>query len=347
MNQYFILPLAVVATVMSFLSCRSGNTSETEADKPVPVIAEKVQTDSVLRSIDVSGNIEGFTTVKLGFMVAGKISHIAVAEGRPVSKGSLLATLDAENYRIAKEIADIQVLQATDEFNRLKQMYDRNSLSESDFKKIDFALQAAIAQQKLHAKNLSETRLYAPINGILLKKLAEVGEITASGMPVLVISDISRVKVNAYIPENRLSEVKIGQQAKVYIAALDKTYTGKVTEVGGMADPATRAFTVKIEVSNPGNVIRPGMIAEISIPSLQSQPMVAIPASAILRTPEGQSYVFIADAENQQAFVRNISIGSAYGEKIAIVSGLNTGEMIITGGQHKLSNGTRISISHP
>lgn len=154
--------------------------------------------------ISLSGNIEGFKTVRLGFLVAGKIDQIAFNEGDKVPKGHMIASLDPSSYNIAKEMADIQVNQVQDEYNRLKIMHDNNSLSESDFSKITFGLQQAKAQQKLHTKNLADTRLYSPIEGILLKKLAETGEITGVGLPLFVISDIRKIKVSAFIPENEL-----------------------------------------------------------------------------------------------------------------------------------------------
>lgn len=328
--------------MLLFLACRNPQHQPAE-ERAVTVVAREVKENSVSRDISVSGNIEGDRTVKLGFMVAGKISRIVPSEGQTVGRGQLIATLDDTNYSIAREMADVQVSQATDEYNRLKLMYERNSISESDFKKIDFTLQSAKAQLKLQSKNLADTKLYAPFSGVLLKKLAEPGEIVSAGMPVLVLSDISKVKVNAYIPENQVDQIRMGQEAEVKVNALGESFTGKLTELGAAADLTTRAFTVRIEVANPGLKIRPGMIAEVSIPSTRNQSVISVPASAILRTPEGQSYLFVAD--NGKAFQRNISVGNLYGDEIEIVSGLSAGEKIIVAGQHKLTNGTRISVT--
>ena len=331
----------LLAISLIFNACKTKNQKDT---KEISVIAELVGFTSVEQNVSVSGNIEGNKTVKLGFMVAGKINQINVAEGQNISIGQLIATLDPTHYAIAKEMADIQVAQTTDEYNRLKAMYDRNSISDSDFKNIDFALQAAKAQQKLHNQNLSDTRLYAPFSGVLLKKLSEKGEIINQGMPVLVLSDISKIKVNAYIPENQLNQIHLGQIAHVQIGALGESFEGKIIEVGSVADATTRAFTAKIEVDNPELKIQPGMTAEVTIPSSKEKSVLAIPASAILRTPEGWSFVFIAD--KGQAFQRNVSIGAVYSDKIEILSGLSAGEILITGGQHKLTNGSKISITN-
>jgi RND family efflux transporter MFP subunit len=334
----------LLGAVISFHGCKNRDAGGSADAKTLAVITGQVAVVPLSQDIPLSGNIEGNRTLRLGFMVAGKISQINVDEGQSVHKGQLIAALDSTNYSIAKELSDVQVNQAEDEYTRLKLMYERNSISESDFKKIGFALQGAKAQQKLHGKNLSDTRLYSPISGILLKKLAEPGEIVATGMPVLVVSDISKVKVNAYIPENQLHLIKTGQTAHVLVSALGETFAGKVIEVGGAADATTRAFTVKIELPNPGQLIRPGMIAEVSLPSSTQQQVLAIPLSAILHMPGGQACVFVADREKGQAFRRNVSLGSLYGDKVEIVSGLAAGETIVTGGQQKLTNGDKISV---
>ena len=329
--------------VIGLCSCKNKDKAAETA--PIPVIVEKISELSHSQDITVSGNVEGNKTVRLGFMVAGRISRVNYNEGETVRSGQLLATIDSTSYSIAKEIADVQVAQVTDEHNRLKMMHERNSISESDFRKIDYALQGALAQQKLHNKNLSDTRLYSTMDGILLKRLSEPGEIVSAGMPVLVVSDISKVKVNAYIPENQLQYAHIGQKAQVRIGALEQTFTGEVTEVGSLADAMTRAFTIKMEVSNPGHAIRPGMIAEVTLSDVLQKTVISVTASAILRTPEGQAYVFVADTQTGQAFQRYISLGGFYGDKIEIVSGLSEGEIIVAGGQQKLTNGSRITIT--
>jgi multidrug efflux pump subunit AcrA (membrane-fusion protein) len=133
---------------------------------------------------------------------------------------------------LAKQAADVRVLQLKDDYDRLKIMHDRTSVSESDFKKIGFSWTKHLPSKDYKGKNLSDTRLYSPISGVLLKRLAEKGEITSVGNPVLVIADISTVKVNAYIPENELHNIQLGQTAIAQIAALDTSFQGKSNRSG-------------------------------------------------------------------------------------------------------------------
>ncbi|WPQ62229.1 efflux RND transporter periplasmic adaptor subunit [Chitinophaga sancti] len=335
----------LAAIVLFTSSCHTGGKPSSSQDAAIPVITQTVQTTTASHAINISGNIEGSKTVHLGFMVAGKINYIAANEGQTIASGQLLASLDPQNYAIAKEMADASTNQAQDEFNRLKIMYDRKSISESDFNKITNTLAQARAQQKLQAKNLSDTKLFSPISGVLLKKSAEAGEITSAGMPLFTVSDIRTVKVNAYIPESELNNVKLGQEAAVLVGAVNETFHGKVTEVGAAADAAARAFTVKISLDNPQLLIRPGMIAEIKLASGNVSNILAIPVEAVMHDIDGQTYVYAVDSQRHQAFKRKVSIGQLSGNLMEITSGLNAGEQIVTGGQQKLNDGAVVSLS--
>jgi len=324
--------------------CHTNRNMPASDTTELPVVTGQATLIETKKEISLSGNIEGFKTVRLGFMVAGRINFIAVNEGQRVSLGQLLSSLDPASYVIAKELADIQVNQVQDEYNRLKMMHDNNSLSESDFAKITFGLQQAKAQQKLHSRNLEETKLYSPFEGVLLKKLCEVGEITGIGMPLFVVSDVRKIKVNAYIPENELHYVNIGQSASVTVSSLDKEFEGSITEVGSAADPASRAFSIRIEIDNPESLIRPGMIAEVKIRSGENMKALVIPAEALMHDLNDQSYVYVVDNLPGKAFRRNVSPGKLLNDKIEITSGLVENEIVVIGGQQNLVNGSKVII---
>jgi RND family efflux transporter MFP subunit len=334
----------ILLCIFFLTGCQSKRSNPGRAEDSIPVNATSATKIVSGKEISLSGNIEGIKTVRLGFMVAGKVDFIASNEGEPVSKGKLLASLDPASYAIAKELADIQVNQVQDEYDRLKSMHDNNSVSESDFAKVNFGLQMAKAQQKLQAKNLADTKLYSPIDGVLLKKLCEVGEITGTGIPLLVVSDIRKIKVSAFIPENELHFIKTGQKAMVAISSLNKVYEGTVIEVGSAADAASRSFSIKIEVNNPELIIRPGMIAEVSMSSGKENNVLVIPAEALQHDFNDQSFVFVADTVKNKAFRRNIVAGRLINDRIEVISGLNENELIITGGQQKLVDGSSIVI---
>ena len=326
-------------------ACHPRQANQEATVSPIPVLTRAAALTPVSSDISISGNVEGSKTVRLGFLVAGKVNYISAAEGQSVAAGKVLASLDPASYQFGVDAASASAAQVEDEYNRLKLMHDRNSLSDADFSKISNGLKQAQAQAGLQRKNLSDTKLYSPISGVLLKKMTEVGEIVGSGMPLFVVSDIRKVKVNAAIPESELRRVRLGQDARVYIAALDETVSGKVTEVGSAADATTRSFSVKIDVPNPKLLIRPGMIAEVTLPSSQKKEILGLPAEAVLRDADNTAYVFVADPARKQAFKRKVSIGRLTDSVLEIVSGIQPGEQVVTGGQQKLHDGSPVTIS--
>lgn len=130
------LLLGFALLTLCFGSCKNKNNPAITTNTPVTVNVYNVSNDSLLSNIHLSGNIDAHTTVKLGFMVAGRIQQFGFNEGDRIGKGQLLAQIEMTNYQIAKDLAQVQVNQVQDEYNRIKILFDRNSVSESDFKKV-------------------------------------------------------------------------------------------------------------------------------------------------------------------------------------------------------------------
>src|SRR5580765_3333252 len=133
MTQQKFLLLSLLHLLL-IAGCKSRPEGKVEAKTAgIPVKVERVRPSTVTNEVRVSGNVEGNTTVKLGFLVGGKINYIFGKEGQTVYRNQLVASLEPTNYLIARQLADVQVGTTSDEFSRLKLLHDRKSLSESDF----------------------------------------------------------------------------------------------------------------------------------------------------------------------------------------------------------------------
>jgi multidrug efflux pump subunit AcrA (membrane-fusion protein) len=171
MNKIYYSLISFLAILLASCGAKE-KTTDVPHDTTIPIVTEAVQSTTSGSALAVSGNVEGFKTVHLGFLVGGKINYIAAEEGQMLSRGQLAATLEPTNYSLAKQAADVQVQQLTDDYNRLKIMHDRTSVSESDFKKISFALDEAYTQQRLQGKNLSDTKIYSPCKRSVAAKIS-------------------------------------------------------------------------------------------------------------------------------------------------------------------------------
>jgi len=318
-----------------------ATTNQTDA---VTVLVTPVQNTSETGQITLSGATEPETTVDLGFMVSGKINQITVQEGQTIKSGQLIAGLDPTDYRLGVDIANANVARVQDEYNRLSILNQRGSIAPADYQKAVIGLREVKAHQQLAAKNLRETRLYAPISGIVARRGADPGEIISQGMALFSIVDIQPIKVRASVPEAEVGQVKTGQAAQVYISALDTTLTGKVSLIGAVADPASRTYTVKIDLPNKNATIRPGMVADVRLPAAQKINALVVPGEAIRRDPDQATYVFVVDQQKNQAFRRNITVGRLYGNNIEITSGLAPNDLVVTGGQERLNDAAPVQI---
>ena len=308
-----------------------------------------------LERISVSGTLTPQSgSSMVAFQVPGRAVKVLPREGEPVRKGQLLAVLDAENLTHALEAARAQVAaakagadQAAQEYGRMKQLYDSQSLAPNDFAKFTAARDATRQQLELAAagegvarKNLAEAQLVAPIDGFIAKRMLEPGVMVAPGQPVFEIARMDPIEVNVGIPETDVRLVKVGQPADVTIPACPgRFYVGAVRVVNVSADPATRTYMARVSVPNPQRELKVGMVAEVSITGSHRLDMLMVPAEAIVRDPQGASLVFQYFPDQQRVYSKRVEIGALYGRDVQIRSGLQGQESIVVAGQDALRNG--------
>lgn len=341
-RRSFILALILPLLFSCKNNSREGN--ETDSTTAIPVSVTTVGLNEQQNVISLSAAAEAEHMVNIGFMAAGKISSVNFEEGQYIKKGQLIASIDPADYLLGVSAANADLNKANDEFRRLKLMYDRGSLTPSDYQTIVKTVEQAKAQQQLQLKRLNDTRLYAPISGLLAKRSAEPGMVVGQGTPVFTIVTLRPIRISASVPETELGQISIGSITEVYIAALDSTFTGTVSLIGAVADPTTRAYAVKISLDNRNQKIRPGMVAEVSLKGKQKNKVLTVPAEAVLHDAADAAFVFVVDVQKKYVYKRKVTVGNIFGNEIELSAGLKAGEVVVTGGKQKVLNGSKVQI---
>jgi len=270
------------------------------------------------------------------------------------------------------EQARIEFERAEDEYRRMKFLVERKSLPPNDFQKIEAAYKAAkerydMAQEgtrkedraaaaaQAHAadsqaseesKRLNDTRLLAPISGSISMRRVDPGQTVAAGMPVFSIAELNPVKVRVGVPEADIRKVHQGATAEVSAPSLDGScFNGKVAIIGVAAEPASRTYTVKILVPNPGPVLLAGMVAEARIFGLAKTHALTIPAEAVVPDPQGAPNVYVYSPERKRVYARRVEVGQPVGKEVEILSGLRGDEQIVVAGQQKVREGSIVEIT--
>lgn len=349
------LRLIVPVSLLLVAACsRSGNPRRIEEVPAAIAVARPRQVQESER-VSVSGSISSpGASSMVAFLVPGRALQVLPREGEPVKRGQVLAILDGVNpaYALAAahaqtEAARAGAQRAEEEFQRMQQLFDNQSLAPNDLAKFRAAheaarqqLQQALAGEGIARKNLADTRLLAPIGGYITKRMVEPGVMVGAGQPVFEIATLDPIEVNVGVPETDIRLIKVGQSATITVPALPgQAFTGTVKVVNISADPATRTYMTRISVPNPARDLKLGMVAEVSITGTQKLDLTVVPAEAIVRDPQGATLVFQYYSDQKRVFSKRVEVGALLGRDIQIRSGLKGDESIVVAGQHALRNG--------
>jgi multidrug efflux pump subunit AcrA (membrane-fusion protein) len=390
------------AVLLSFLllaACggtRQPQGAASSEPSPVPVRVRKPNHVQRPSYVTASGTVEADLSVEVAFQVPGRVSSVRVEEGQLVRKGQLLATLDPRDYEYAAAGASAQLTaaQATaqkaqtglrsqeleqaridydrwaDEYKRMRTLYERKSLPENDFKKVEAAYNAAReryemakegtrredlaaanaaatgaqAQVDESRKRLSETKLLSPIDGFVGLRHIDPGEMVGAGMPVIAVMRTDPVKVRVGIPEAEIGKVRAGAPAVVSIPSLGgREFNGKVELVGVAAEPTSRTYAVKIIVPNPKHELKTGMVAEARIEGAGTVDALTIPGDAIVRDAQGVTLVYVYFPDRGRVYAHRVQPGTPIDKELE-VQGLTGSEQVVTGGQNGVREGARVQV---
>ncbi|QXM06802.1 efflux RND transporter periplasmic adaptor subunit [Crassaminicella indica] len=216
----------------------------------------------------------------------------------------------------------------------------QEALDAKEYTRIE--LEQAEAAKDSAQSNLKDTSLRSPIDGIVLKKIAEVGETAAQGYPVIVLGQLDEVEIEVGVADSNINNIKKGQKAVVYVYGIEKEFEGTVSEVSALADTQTRTFPVKVTIKNKDHELKPGMVGKVTIP-LSEEKALLIPIDAILNMPEGP-VVFVYSEKDRSVHKQKITPGEIIGDKLEVKEGLKVGDKIVVEGQFKLKDNDKINV---
>jgi multidrug efflux pump subunit AcrA (membrane-fusion protein) len=297
---------------------------------------------------------------------------VNAATGQKDAAQAVAQRADAGLRKQEVEQAHINLEHAENEYKRMKFLVDRKSLPPNDFQKFEAAYKdareryemalegtrtedrataeaqarAAEAQASEERKRLDDTRLAAPISGNISMRRVDPGQTVAPGTAVFSIVDLNPAKVRVGVPEAEIANVKLGAKATVMLPSLSgRQFAGRVGIIGVAAEAASRTYTVKIIVPNPGPVLLAGMVAEAQIFGRATVHALTIPGEAIVHDPQGAPAVFVYFPDRKRVYAHNIEVGPPIGTEVEIRSGLRGDEQVVVGGQQKLRDGLLVEIA--
>jgi membrane fusion protein, multidrug efflux system len=311
--------------------------------------AEAVEWEGTRTAVGTLVAVRGVT---LGAELPGLVKDITFESGSSVKQGTVLVKLDtsAEEAQLAAAKADAELARVNLQRARSLRAAEASAPAELDAAEAR-AKQAEAAVANLQA-TIAKKTIRAPFDGRITIRQVELGQIIQAGAPVASLASVTPIHADFWLPQQALAEVRMGQRARLRTDTFpDAKWEGKITVVNPEVDPATRNVRVRATFDNPDGRLRPGMFANVDILSSDKRRALIVPATAVMYAPYGDS-VFVLETKKddagktttvaRQRFVR---LGERRGDFVAVVSGLQPGETVVSNGAFKLRNGVAVAVN--
>ena len=312
---------------------------KTEGVAPVRVKTMEICPSMVESAGRYSGTVEAQKGTVLSFPVAGTIKDMYVCLGMKVKQGDLIAALDSISLQSSYNAAVATLRQAEDAYRRMKTLHDNGSLPEIKWVEAESQLEQAQSMEAIAHKELRNTRLYAPFDGVIAEKEGEVGQNVIPGAKVARLVSAVGQQVRIAVPENEIAHVAIGQQAVIFVSALSKEYRGKVAEKGVVANALSRSYEVKLKVEDADGELLPGMITEVTLLNPQQEAYV-LPAQVVQLDDGNRTFVWLV--RNHCVEKQVIVCKEFTADGVVVSSGLKRGDFVIIEGQQKVCQGIKV-----
>ncbi len=302
-------------------------------------------------SLTAVGSLTAVQGVTVAAEVEAKVVGIAFEPGAKVSRGDLLIRQDTSVEEAQLPGAEAQAEQTRTVVERDAEMLSAQIISKADYDAAVAAHEQAKALANGIRAEIGKKTIRAPFGGRLGIRQVNLGQILREGDPIVTLQSLDPIFVDFALPQQELSRLRTGMPVRVTCDALPGlSIDGRVTTLNPLVDADTRNIRIQATVANPAEKLRPGMFVNVAVGLPTRRKVVAIPATAVLYAPYGDSvFVVVDDKERKggkvvrQQFVR---LGERRGDFVAVSSGLSAGEIVVSTGVFKLRNGQPVAVDN-
>lgn len=352
--------VGVLFLSIGLMSCGSDPTPEAAASSVRVAVRSVGSSDAPQRYI-FSGNVEGKHKVTLSTKIMGQITSMPYDAGAKVLAGQVVLRINSDDLRAKRAQIKASALEAQAAFKnaevtyvRMKNLYAKKSASQKEMDDVETMYQMASAKVDAVKEMENEINdaigygeLRAPFSGFIVAKMAQQGDIASPGMPLLMIEDLSVLKIIARVPESEIHLFKQKDKVRVRIEALENDLAGEVEQVNPSGNPMSRQFEVKIALvgtnTGHGANVKSGMYAQVILEKGTAK-MITVPQSVIVHRGQLEGVFIMSDKGT--AMLRWIRTGKSVGEEVEVLSGLRGGEKVILSNNVQLKDGQKVEVTN-
>ena len=314
------------------------------------VVAQRETWPSTLSVIGTAAAIQGVT---VSADLPGTIDKIHFESGQWVQEGDVLVELDTRQERAQLASLEAQRDLARINYDRAQQLVKAGVISRSDYDNATAQQKATEAQVGDIRAAIARKTIRAPFSGVLGIRQVSLGQYLAAGQAIVALESLSPIYVNFGVPQQHMTEVALGRVLRVTNSDLPgMAFSGRINALDSVISEETRNIQVQAILTNKENKLRPGMFVQVELPLGEPREVVPLPASAINYAPYGDSVFVVVDMKDPQGNtyrgVRQqvVKIEGSRGDQVAVTSGVNPGDEVVSSGVFRLRNGAPVQVNN-
>jgi membrane fusion protein, multidrug efflux system len=361
MAKRMIIMLLLVAAIvggLGFVKYRQvetaiamGSSFQMPPTSVTTVVAKRATWPSTLSVVGTVAAIEGVT---VSADLPGTVDKIHFESGQWVHEGDIMVELDTRQERAQLANAEAQRELAGVQYERSEQLEKAGVISKSEFDNAAAQRKSTEAQVNDIKAAIARKTIHAPFSGVLGIRQISLGQYLAAGQAIVSLQSLNPIYVNFGVPQQDTAKMALGREVRVSNQDLPGlSFGGKITALDSVINEQTRNIQIQATMHNPGDKLRPGMYVQVELPLGAPRDVIPLPASAINYAPYGDSVFVVVDMKDEKTGkayrgVRQqvVKIEGTRGDQVAIISGLNPGDEVVSAGSFRLRNGAPVQVNN-
>ncbi len=297
------------------------------------------------------GSLRAVHGVEVTTEVAGLVRAVDFQSGADARTGQTLVQLNAD-----PDIAQLKALRAAANLSALTYhrdliQYQAQAIGRAQLDTDEANLKSARDQEAAQAALVAKKTIRAPFSGRLGITTVNPGQYLNPGDPIVTLESVDPIYVDFRLPQDELARVRVGQTVRVTADAYrGANFKGKITSIDPLVDPSTRNFLAEATIRNPQHQLLPGMFVRTDIEAGAEERYLTLPQTAITYNPYGETVYLVRKPAkaggHPVAVLRFVTLGPTRGDQVAVVKGLVAGDIVVSSGQMKIKNGTRLIVNN-
>jgi membrane fusion protein (multidrug efflux system) len=312
------------------------------------VVAVEAQRRPVAETLSLVGTISANEMVEIKAETDGVVEEVLFEEGQHVEKGQLLMRLDDSKFAAGLAEAEANFKLSEANHARARQLLADKLISQQEFDQADATFDFNRAALNLRQRQLKDTRVHAPFEGVVGARNVSPGQVTSRNLTLTWLVDLDPVKVEVSVPERFLARTHVGQTIEFPVAAYaGRTFKGEIYFISPYVDETTRSAVVKARLPNPDYALKPGMLATLDVTLQVRDRAVVVPEAALAQVQDQDRAIVYAVNADLVIQPLKVTLGVRMPGQVEILTGLEGGERLVVEGHQKIGPGSKVVLAGP